>query len=424
MRRIPASTLIFAFVSSACAPTRPNFVVIDIDSMRADTLADLSGLPALTELIGRATVHPQSFAQSSWTSPGLASLLSGRYPTVRMDGPPKVVFRSPTFPEILAANGYTTAGSWGATLPSNDPDILARFAQNLVAPPGAPTSPAVAWLEAGPPEPFLLYLHEIDLAQTPSETPESAFHGPDSPNHAPEPQLTLLYEALRKTVGAEAAAADVRAHYVGALRWYDARIGDVLRALDARRLTDNTVVVLISEHGEELLEHGQIAHHGVHYDEVLRVPFVIADPLARGGTSDRLVQSIDLAPTLLRRAGIPLPADLDGHPIDDPDHASTEVFSWSSAEAMSLRTPRWKVALHPWSCAPQAAAYPTCAELYDVTADPAERTNRSEQETAVVHEAAPRLAAWGRERLDQQAGAPVDPKLRDALRERGYWSPE
>ena len=197
----------------------------------------------------------------------------------------------------------------------------------------------------------------------------------------------------------ERALAHVTAHYDGALAWYDPEIVRLLGVLDERGLARRTVVVLTSEHGEELLEHGEVAHHGVHYDENLRVPLVVRDPVA-GHRPDvtATVEGIDFAPSILERAGVAMDRELEGRSwlplLGGAAAPPRTTFAWSSHECASVRDAHWKLALHPCVCPPTAANFPSCAELYDRVTDPGERTPVGDTNAAERDRLATDLLAW------------------------------
>ena len=93
----------------------------------------------------------------------------------------------------------------------------------------------------------------------------------------------------------------VVALYEGEVAWVDDHLGSVLRALDALGLADRTLVIVVSDHGEEFFEHGGLGHHRTLFDESLRVPMLLRLPgvLPSGKTVQGLVSTADLLPTIL-----------------------------------------------------------------------------------------------------------------------------
>ena len=110
----------------------------------------------------------------------------------------------------------------------------------------------------------------------------------------------------------------------GLITCLDDRVGRILARLKALGLDDNTVVVFTSDHGDFMGDHGLMLKQGLHYQGVIRVPFVWADPAGRSGRrSDVLGGSIDIAQTILNRAGIDPVAGMQGVDIVGTAEAST-----------------------------------------------------------------------------------------------------
>lgn len=104
------------------------------------------------------------------------------------------------------------------------------------------------------------------------------------------------------------------ATYYGMVSFSDAAIGKVLDSLAAHGLADDTVVIFTADHGHFYGQHGLQAKGPFHYEDLIRVPMIVRDPHARasGGASDAIQSHVDLAPTLLDYAGLPIPATMTG----------------------------------------------------------------------------------------------------------------
>lgn len=116
---------------------------------------------------------------------------------------------------------------------------------------------------------------------------------------------------------------EIAAREYGSIGHIDDGVGRVLAALDRHGLADDTVVIFTSDHGDLFGDHGILLKGAMHYDGNIRVPLVIADPSRPGGSrTDALVSSVDLAPTILERCGVPAYAGIQGRSIlglvDDP----------------------------------------------------------------------------------------------------------
>jgi arylsulfatase A-like enzyme len=170
----------------------------------------------------------------------------------------------------------------------------------------------------------------------------------------------------------------IRAYYAS-ISFLDANVGRLLDALDRLRLTDHTIVVFVSDHGYNLGEHGEWMKQSL-FEPSARAPLIIAGPGVSGkqGTSQRVVELLDLYPTLADLAGIKPPAELEGrsltpllrNPAAAWNHpAFTQVRRGGAAGFMgySVRTERWRY--NEWDSGKRGV------ELYDETRDPDETQN-------------------------------------------------
>jgi len=219
------------------------------------------------------------------------------------------------------------------------------------------------------------------------------------------PPLALPYVCSGEEKLDAAHRNDVVSAYYAAVSFLDAQIGVVLDALDQRQLWDNTVVLLLSDHGYHLGEHGGLWHKMTLFEAASRVPLIIASPGKQQGTcSPATVELLDLYPTLVDLCGLPPMPGLEGHSIapllDHPhgpwDHAAQTVVSRvpgrSAHEALdpdrlgiSIRTTRWRYTQWPDGS----------RELYDYDQDPHEYQNLIDDPalSTVVAELQKRLAA-------------------------------
>ena len=166
----------------------------------------------------------------------------------------------------------------------------------------------------------------------------------------------------------------------GAISMVDDAVGEVMAALEASGLSDNTVVAFTSDHGDYMGDHGTVLKMGLHFQSVIRVPFIWHDPgqaKQAGHCESGLGSAIDLMPTLLQRAGIQVPVGVQGQSlfsrsrqclpvlIEDP---GIEVFEDSDARSSlySLVTRNWRLTVF------EGQSY---GELYDLVADPDECKN-------------------------------------------------
>ncbi len=172
--------------------------------------------------------------------------------------------------------------------------------------------------------------------------------------------------------------ADIAVYY-GMIAFMDQQIGRILDALDRLGVAGNTIVVFTTDHGHFLGQHGLIAKGAFHYEDLLRVPFLVRRPgqAPAGGVSGALQSLVDLAPTFLDAAGLPVPGLMQGvsqWPVWRG--ATARARDWAMVEnrhqptALHLRTyieDRHKITVY------RGHEY---GELFDLADDPEERRNR------------------------------------------------
>lgn len=131
----------------------------------------------------------------------------------------------------------------------------------------------------------------------------------------------------------EAFAKSVRRHYAASVSYADAQVGKILRALEATGADENTVVVLWGDHGWNLGEHGMWGKHNL-YEEALRSPLIIAYPTIpeKGHSTEAVVETVDIFPTLTKITGVPSPKEIHGKSIiaqvNDPSALGHSAYAY------------------------------------------------------------------------------------------------
>ncbi len=181
---------------------------------------------------------------------------------------------------------------------------------------------------------------------------------------------------------------ELRRAYRAAVSYADAQVGRVLDALDRSGASNSTVVVVWSDHGWHLGDHGIWGKHTLH-ERSLRSPLILRVPGMKepGEATDAIAESVDLYPTLAALCGIDAPKGLDGRSLvpllHDPDatwNGRARSF-WSKSKGVageSLRTDRWR--LTRWT----RSGEQVLVELYDHQGDPEESANVVEEYPEVV----------------------------------------
>ena len=411
----------------AVRPTRPSIVVLSLDTLRADHLSAYGyrrhTSPALDAFAREAVRFEQAIAQASGTLPSHLSLLSSLNPPQfqitrpdgRNDDQGRTTLRLPeavvTLAEVLRDAGYETAAftDGGSVHPrygmSQGFDAfrvnatrglthtlaeLERFAFERAA--------RLAGVDPAERPPVFLFLHTFDV------------HAPyDAPPPFDRRFSTGTFAELRDALGpgrvldalaaqpepSASARSELEALYDNGIAWTDAGVGRLLAQLRANELYEEAIVVVLSDHGEELYDHGGF-NHGKLYREHLHVPLLIRLPGAR--RAGRVVQApvalVDVAPTLLELAGLP--------PVDS--FAGESLLRWieSGTEPQlprpiyfetpdrriglrGLRAGRWKLIASDTGGTPA---------LYDVEDDPDEQRNLATARPARAAALAAQLTDW------------------------------
>ena len=390
----------------ASAPVNGPIIVISIDTLRADHLPVYGyrkvSTPAIDALASDGVVFERAYAHAPQTLPAHVAILSGRLPfdTGVRDDAVAVKPGERLLPLLLRERGYATGGIvsskllrkatgisqgfdfFDAEMPSNSPDEFRRDG-------GKSEAIAEHWLDTVGTSRVFLFLHLDDPRQP--YTPHEPFSQTDSP-------------------------------YDGAIAYADAVVGRLTHYLKSHQLYDRSTIVVLSDHGEGLGDHGETAHGLFIYDEVVHVPLIVKQA-AGGGAGSRVadvVQQVDLVPTILDLVKAPIPGNLRGRslkPLLDsagplparPVYAEAMYgrvhFGWS--ELTSLFDGRYRY------------IKASREELYDVQDDPHERQNKADAASALQRDLRAGLnrligAADGRK---EAADLRADPKDRFELLE-------
>jgi arylsulfatase A-like enzyme/Flp pilus assembly protein TadD len=323
---------------------RPNIVLITLDTTRADRMGFLGskrGLtPNLDALARQGIVFTRAYSHVPLTTASHTTILTGTYPQfnhVNDFGVP-LSPRLPYLPDLLQQRGYRTAAFVGSlildpldgTAPGFDRGFelydagfhLRRHGadryQSVERRAGVVVDHALKWLSQLPNGPFFLWVHLYDA------------HDP----YDPPPPFKARYASQP---------------YDGEIAYTDAALAKLLAGLRTHGLYEETLIAVMADHGESLGAHGENTHGVFLYDETLHVPLLIKLPANRaaGKRINNRVGLVDVAPTLLQEAGIPVPVTMQGAPLqsllstapaDRPAYAETDyphrAFGWSSLRAL------------------------------------------------------------------------------------------
>jgi arylsulfatase A-like enzyme len=460
----------------------PNIIFIMTDDQRQDAMSAYGNrilqTPHMDRIANEGMRFDQMFVTNSLCAPSRVSYLTGLYSFAHGvwtngDGPqfyngPGIRQDQRTFPQLLREAGYHTGlvGKWHLkSMPTGfdewvifpwqgeykDPDMIAGgtrlrmrgHADDVVG------DQALEFLRHRPRnKPFALLYHFKSPHRTwmPAERFKKVFEDVEIPLPPTfEEKLEGKPEAVRRAEMALADMPDYRDRvpadlpaeerkrrnyeimvkdYYRVLLSVDENVGRVLEFLDKNGLRDNTIVVYTSDNGFFLGEHG-LYDKRLMYEPSIRVPLAIRHPARiKPGSVDatNMVLNVDLAPTLLQLAGVPVPLGLHGRSmlplltgakIPWRDAFLYEYYEYPAGHCVrknrGIRTDRWKL-IHFFE-------QPQEWELYDLQADPHERRNLagSRAHTSTMNALRARMAELRRELgdVDPPGPPPVAPGCRD-----------
>jgi uncharacterized sulfatase len=353
-------------------PTRkPNILFIVCDDLNDNVGCyghPLVKTPNIDRLASRGVRFDRAYCQDPICNPSRTSFLSGRRPQEKLQD---VVW----LPHHLQQHGYFTiehpkvAHSYGTTRTAIQWDAVIKGG----------TSPVIAAMKEHRDRPFFL---GVGLQQTHDAVHEKKYLAlyplekitwPNEPPAAVKdlPAIALTRINVSQTTDEERRQALAR--YYASITTLDAEVGRLLDALDELKLSERTIIVFTSDHGKHKGEHGGIWDKRTLFEVSVRVPLIVAAPGIKGGTaSPRLVELVDLYPTLAELCGLPAPASLQGTSfvplLREPDRAwKKAAFSFASVNrGRSVRTERYRYS--EWDEGKAAL-------LYDYQTDPHEFRN-------------------------------------------------
>ena len=414
-------------------PGLPSVILFSLDTLRADRVGAYGDAaartPVLDALAQRGTLFTDAYSSSLWTLPSHTGLFYGTHlpdtpAGLRGQGRAEAALDIPALPlpELLRQQGYATAAFTGGGFlaPPFDFlrgfDVFYAFQQGHTkesCPPARFDGPEVfrraeAWLRANTHRPFFLFVHTYDVHD------RCPFVPPGSGEFGGWPELDADRQAA------------LQQHYRDLIAETDGRVGALLAALAASGTADRTLIVVTSDHGEALSEHGQRGHSCSlrPYEEVSRVPLILqgGGRIPAGQRIETPVSLIDVAPTILSLLDIAPPAWMAGRPLPGlglahPDPPPPVVVHCE--RQMALRVGDAKLLT--------TYGAPERDELYDLAGDPGEARNRAAEDAdTLARLRALAASAWVPSQFPPQAKpAPVDegtldPAARERLRALGY----
>lgn len=434
-RLIPIATALLLFAAlgpawaAAAATSKPlNVLIIGADTLRADHLG-LYGYkrptsPRLDRAAERAVVFERAFSQGSYTLSSFASLFTSRYPEQH-----KAVNKTTALgeaetmlAEIFSRAGYRTAGFTGG------PNLSAQYgfdkgfdyylSGDLPRQMDAYIPLSLKWIQQDRAKPFFLFLQPQDV-HAPFDVydlPEAerdrwdpgdhssleryfgsfyffrSFNGEPYSVNKPEPSARLKRE-LAQLAKDPRTARHMASVYDDRVAHLDASLGRYFDELERLGVLKDTVVVLMSDHGE-LFGEGGLYAHGIHmstHDGIFHVVLALWAPGLKPVRVRSLVELVDVAPTLLEMTGLAAPKTFEGRslvPLMDghEDASDRTVFGAATSTANDPGQVRHYARDSRWKFVSEEPDGKTA--LYDLSADPDE----SQDASAANPEAARRMS--------------------------------
>jgi len=383
-------------------------IVVAIDGLRADALGCYGApvaTPAFDAMAAESVVFEWAFAQAPQLQPSLATLVSGLYPTTNGLRAPGdyMADDASTLAELLGAAGYATAAFVEGGPSDSDYGLAQGFDSFQTS--GAPGLAAADWMAAHADENFLLVVggwSRIALDQV-----SALLEGSGRPEGmTARVQEILAARASGNPVGFDDADLEwVRAWYAARVQVIDSLFGEFMAEVRALGLDQRAIVVVLGSNGFALQEHGDLFGESL-YPAVTHVPLMIRLPGARDvQTIAKVVEVVDLMPTLLALTGQPVPAGVQGASLLPILNGVGQPPYVAFAESPQGGGQRF-VALG--GLAMVGGISGEDAELYDLELDPAATDDLAEGGGDKLEVMARQLQAWEK----MGAVASLDPQLR------------
>jgi arylsulfatase A-like enzyme len=409
-------------------------LLVSIDTVRRDHVGAYGyarpTTPRFDALAREGVLAEDAVSTSSWTLPAHLSMLTGVDPGRHGGVDMRHGFNrgAPTVPALLHGAGFATravtshlyvSGVYGVDDGFDHLDFRQDRKATEVADHG------LALLDRLGDRPFFLFLHlydphwHYDPPDWARRVFETSYSGP----------LTGLWQDFSRRDRATVTDADLAhllALYDGEIRYADTEVGRVLDHLAVRGMDRSTMVLITSDHGEEFLDHGSWEHQKTLYEEVVRVPLAVRAPGLAPRREKAQASLLDVAPTVLSFAGLPVPASMGGRSLlagpGDRDAYGETDHTVDGTRKLFLRggAGRWKAIFSLSADGGETRA----EEWYDLASDPAER--RSVVPAPAVADPIRRraLERWRADRGGGSAARPVclTPEQQERLRALGYVS--
>lgn len=382
-----------------------NIVFVVVDTMRQDHLGCYGykrpTTPNIDRLARQSVVFENAYSHSPWTMPSVASMFTSLVPRDHgiANWKQPMAPRHLTLAEHLQANGYYTSAyvshfifkpkyHFDQGFDRFDYSVLDKGPPKKIHTAKEVSDLAVKELSGSIKEPFFMWLHYFD------------------PHNAYLPHKEFDFGKKSKDL------------YDGEIAYTDHHFGRVLKKLRQSGLDERTILVVITDHGEEFRDHGGIQHSRTLYDELLRIALIVRVPGLKPGRVPTVVSEMDVAPTLLNLLRLPVPERFKGEPFLVQDGTLTAegdrvIFAetYRFADKQGLRFGRWKL-IHDRE--------KQLFQLFDLQTDPREKKNLFSKRTEMAAKLQKTLAEHYQVARAQVEEQELTDDLKKQLKSLGY----
>ncbi len=387
---IISALLIVSAISSCKRYKNPNIVFIIIDTLRADHThmgnGDIKETPELNKIFeNESAFFGTSWSNAPWTLPSISSMITSKYPSeigvIKRNS--KIDEKFLTIAEVLKENGYSTHGvishiflkkkyglaqgfdTYVEKIDSSDNNLLAITSPEV-------TSEALKIINKNTEKPFFMFLHYFDPHYRYIDHDSgSRYKGP----FLPEKNDAIKAELIKNNRFTKDDLDYFRECYNSEIRFTDRFVEKVIIELKTKGLYENTLIVIVSDHGEEFGERGTLGHGQSLFNEQTQVPFILKLPEKN---KKRLIKrkvfsNIDILPTILDAVEINIPGSFSGRSIFREQNSETVFMEVNESKYDTLYN-QCAVVQNGWKLIKNFEL--NKFELYDLSKDETEKNDQ------------------------------------------------
>lgn len=393
-------------------PASRNVLLIVLDTVRDDRVGQRGITPHLDEFASSATVFSRAYSNAPWTLPSHASLFTGLYPVQHRATQETLALGidCPTLAERFSAAGWATFGASANGIVSKANGLARGFerfdevfreetSERFAASSHPNEGALIDFLDQNEGRPWFAFVNFIE-AHLPFDPPAEYVERFVDQERVTQPLLDHCAEIEQKDHYANPRGLKKRILallgqlYDAEVAALDAHVGHLLRTLTDRGDLENTTVVITSDHGENLGEHGHFAHVFDLHNTLLEIPLIIRVPGQAPAVREDAVQLLDLFPTLQALVGLQPDTEFHGRDLFAPGAEESRsivvaeyyyprqvlsVFTQGELEANAERFAPWLIrqrvaqdGRHKWWWKSSGASL-----AFDLQEDPGEQSGRA-----------------------------------------------